>query len=117
MEIDDSLSNLADTESTTAQPDAEGSPKKKSSPKPDNLGGDNLLTTYLNSIRKIPLLSAEKEAETAYLVKKGDKQALDLMVTSNLRLVISIAKDYRARGLPLLDLIEEGNLGLIHAAQ
>jgi RNA polymerase primary sigma factor len=73
------------------------------------------LKLYIKDIRHIPLLSAEDEKKTAYRVKKGDAQARRLMVRSNLRLVINIAKQYANYGVPLLDLIEEGNLGLMKA--
>jgi len=73
------------------------------------------LKTYLKEIRLIPLLTAEEELDYARQVKKGDEQARKMMIRSNLRLVINIAKKYMYLGIPLLDLIEEGNLGLMRA--
>ncbi len=70
---------------------------------------------YLKEIGKIPLLSAEEELELAQSLEKGDEEAHKKMVEANLRLVVSIAKRYVGRGLPFLDLIQEGNLGLIKA--
>lgn len=77
----------------------------------------DLLSNYFSSIRRYPLLSSDEELDIGRKAREGDKSAIDLMITSNLRLVVKIAKNYRARGVPLLDLIEEGNLGLIHAVQ
>ena len=73
------------------------------------------LKLYIRDIRHIPLLSPEDELKTANLVKQGDAQARRTMIRSNLRLVINIAKQYSSYGVPLLDLIEEGNLGLMKA--
>ncbi|NQT33474.1 MAG: RNA polymerase sigma factor RpoD/SigA [Candidatus Omnitrophica bacterium] len=70
---------------------------------------------YLKDIRDLPLLTAEEEKELANKVKKGDKKARQKMIKSNLRLVINIAKKYSYLGVPMLDLIEEGNLGLMKA--
>jgi RNA polymerase primary sigma factor len=70
---------------------------------------------YLKDIRDLPLLTAEEEKELAYKVKKGNKKARQRMIKSNLRLVINIAKKYSYLGVPMLDLIEEGNLGLMKA--
>jgi RNA polymerase nonessential primary-like sigma factor len=72
---------------------------------------------YLNEIGKNPLLSAAEERVVAMAVKAGDFAARQRMIEHNLRLVVNIAKHYINRGLPLLDLIEEGNLGLIHALE
>ena len=70
---------------------------------------------YLKDIRDLPLLSAQEEKELAGKVKKGSKKARQQMIKSNLRLVINIAKKYSYLGVPMLDLIEEGNLGLMKA--
>lgn len=70
---------------------------------------------YLKDIRDLPLLSKEEEKEIAQKVKKGSKKARQKMIKSNLRLVINIAKKYSYLGVPMLDLIEEGNLGLMKA--
>ena len=78
---------------------------------------DDALKLYLREIHKAKLLTADEEKELAAKVDLGDKNAQDKMVISNLRLVVSIAKRYLNRGLPLLDLIEEGNLGLIKAVE
>ena len=72
---------------------------------------------YLKEISKIPLLTPEEEKALGYLVQAGDKEALQKMIESNLRFVIKIAKKYRKSGLPFLDLINEGNVGLIEAAR
>lgn len=72
---------------------------------------------YLKEISKIPLLSVEEEKEIGRRVQKGDKDALQKLVESNLRFVIKIAKKYRGHGISFLDLINEGNLGLIEAAK
>jgi len=72
---------------------------------------------YLNEIGFSPLLSAEEEVHFARLIKQGDAASRKRMIESNLRLVVKIARRYTNRGLPLLDLIEEGNLGLIHAVE
>lgn len=72
---------------------------------------------YLREIGKVPLLSAEEEVELAKRFEKGDKAAKDKLIQSNLRLVVSIAKKYIGRGLSLLDLIQEGNQGLIRAVE
>jgi RNA polymerase primary sigma factor len=72
---------------------------------------------YLKEISKIPLLTPEEEKALGYLAQKGDKEALQKMIESNLRFVIKIAKKYRKAGLPFLDLINEGNIGLIEAAR
>ncbi|MFN8575690.1 MAG: sigma-70 family RNA polymerase sigma factor [Candidatus Sericytochromatia bacterium] len=75
------------------------------------------LKLYLNSISKIPLLSAEEERELAKRIKKDDKIAKEKMTEANLRLVISIARKYRNSRLSFLDLIQEGNIGLIKAVE
>jgi RNA polymerase primary sigma factor len=71
------------------------------------------IKAYLKDVRKIPLLTAEQEIELAKRIKKNDKEARNKMIRSNLRLVISIAKRYMNLGVPLSDLIEEGNIGLM----
>ena len=78
---------------------------------------ESALSTYLREINKIPLLTPEEEIELAKRVAKGDKEARDRMIRANLRLVVSIAKNYVGRGLSLLDLIEEGNIGLMRAVE
>ena len=75
----------------------------------------NTLQTYLREIRRAPLFTPEQEFETAVRARAGDFRARQSMIERNLRLVVSIAKHYLGRGLPMSDLIEEGNLGLMHA--
>lgn len=72
---------------------------------------------YLKEISKIPLLTADEEKELGRRVQKGDREALQKLIESNLRFVIKIAKKYRKSGLPFLDLINEGNMGLMEAAR
>jgi RNA polymerase primary sigma factor len=74
------------------------------------------ISSYLREVRKIDLLTPEEEVELTKKVAEGDKRALDKLVNSNLRFVISVAKEYQGQGVPLVDLISEGNYGLIKAA-
>jgi RNA polymerase primary sigma factor len=78
---------------------------------------DDAIKIYLRDIQRTPLLTAESEKELARKVEHGDRDARNKMIESNLRLVVKIAKRYINRGLPFLDLIEEGNLGLIKAVE
>jgi len=75
------------------------------------------LQLFLNEAGRYPLLTAAEEVELAKLVERGDKPAKDRMINSNLRLVVSIAKKYQGHGLPLIDLIQEGIIGLIRAVE
>src|SRR5215210_3340801 len=75
------------------------------------------LQLFLNEAGRWPLLTAAEEVELAKLVERGDREAKDRMINSNLRLVVSIAKRYQGHGLSLLDLIQEGIIGLIRAAE
>jgi RNA polymerase primary sigma factor len=77
----------------------------------------DIIKLYLNDLKKSPLLSAEEEVTLARRVRQGDEQARAQMIESNLRLVVKVAKKYLFRGLPLSDLIEEGNIGLIKAVE
>jgi RNA polymerase primary sigma factor len=75
------------------------------------------LDKYLQEIGKVPLISVDEEAELARRIRQGDEEALEKLVKANLRFVVSVAKQYQNQGLPLTDLISEGNLGLIKAAR
>ncbi|MEO6410381.1 MAG: RNA polymerase sigma factor RpoS [Burkholderiaceae bacterium] len=77
----------------------------------------NPLQAYLRDIRRAPLFSPQEEFDTATRARAGDFEARQQMIEHNLRLVVSIAKNYLGRGLPMTDLIEEGNLGLMHAIE
>ena len=76
-----------------------------------------ILDSYLRDINTIPLLSPEDEAILSQQIKDGSQEALQKLVKANLRFVISVAKQYQNQGMPLLDLINEGNIGLIEAAK
>src|SRR5438105_12881179 len=75
------------------------------------------LARYLREIGRIPLLTPAEEIELAEKIKRGDAAARERMISSNLRLVVTIAQDYANIGLPLLDLISEGNIGLTKAVE
>lgn len=77
----------------------------------------SIVSRYFNEISKYELLTADEEYKLAVRAKKGDKRAKDALITSNLRFVVKIAKEYTNRGLPLSDLINEGNIGLISAIE
>jgi RNA polymerase nonessential primary-like sigma factor len=94
--------------------DAEDEPKAEAAPVAAQLDATRL---YLSEIGYSPLLTAEEEVYYGRLALRGDESARRRMIESNLRLVVKIARKYINRGLPLLDLIEEGNLGLIHAVE
>src|SRR6478752_4560274 len=78
---------------------------------------DTGLNRYLREIGRIPLLTPQQEIELAGKIKKGDAEAREQMINANLRLVVTIARDYTNLGLPLLDLISEGNIGLTKAVE
>ncbi len=79
--------------------------------------GDTAIKLYLREIGLVKLLTPQEEIELAAKIKKGDKKARELMIKANLRLVVKIAHDYEGLGLPLLDLINEGNIGLMKAVE
>lgn len=88
---------------------------------PEDYSNDVIITDsvklYLNEINKIPLLTADEEYQLGLKILEGDKEAVNKMVEHNLKLVIAIAKKYCGCGLPFLDVIQEGNTGLINAAE
>ena len=84
---------------------------------PEALGSDDPVRTYLREIGRVPLLNAEGEVELARRIEEGDEEAKHLLAQANLRLVVSIARRYVGRGMAFLDLIQEGNLGLIKAVE
>ena len=84
---------------------------------PEWIGVDDPVRMYLKEIGKVPLLSPDDEIELAKKIELGDEEAKKKLAESNLRLVVSIAKRYAGRGMQLLDLIQEGNLGLIKAVE
>ncbi|ACL69990.1 RNA polymerase sigma factor RpoD [Halothermothrix orenii] len=84
---------------------------------PEGVGIDDPVRMYLKEIGKVPLLTAEEEVDLAKRIEQGDEQAKRELVEANLRLVVSIAKKYVGRGMSFLDLIQEGNMGLIKAVE
>ena len=83
----------------------------------DSENFDRALAIYLEEISNIPMLSQKEEAGLAQYARQGDKEALMRLTKANLRFVVSVAKEYRNMGIPFLDLINEGNIGLIEAAK
>lgn len=79
--------------------------------------GEDDVRQYLSEIRRYPRLTPEEERELARRCASGDEEAIRLMVNSNLRLVVSVAREYAGRGVPLMDLIQEGSIGLLAAAK
>lgn len=97
--------------------DEEDIKKHLTTPGEDTKSDIDALNTYLRQISGHPLLTREEEVELAKRIERGDLGAKEELVNSNLRLVVSIARNYQNQGLPLLDLIQEGNTGLIRAAE
>ena len=83
----------------------------------ERMDGDSAIRLYLREIGQVKLLTPQEEIELAAKIKKGDKKAREHMIKANLRLVVKIARDYEGIGLPLLDLISEGNIGLMKAVE
>jgi RNA polymerase primary sigma factor len=99
-----------------AQP-AEGDTTQFLRREAERMDGDSSIRLYLREIGLVKLLTPQEEIELAARIKKGDKKAREHMIKANLRLVVKIARDYEGIGLPLLDLISEGNIGLMKAVE
>jgi RNA polymerase primary sigma factor len=99
-----------------ADSDSEESPAPRERER-SGYDGDTAIKLYLREIGQVKLLTPQEEIELAAKIKKGDKKARELMIKANLRLVVKIARDYEGIGLPLLDLISEGNIGLMKAVE
>ena len=102
----------SDTEFRKVAPVADQPPEERGS-----YDGDTAIKLYLREIGKVPLLTIQEEIDLAAKIKRGDKKAREHMIKANLRLVVKIARDYEGIGLPLLDLISEGNIGLMKAVE
>ena len=103
-------------EEPSADPEAQGASAPMLPGAPDDRSeASDALSLYLREVRRTPLFSPEEEYEVATRARAGDFAARQSMIEHNLRLVVSIAKGYLSRGVPFSDLIEEGNLGLMHA--
>lgn len=105
--------HLEETEVTPRIPTTESIPQ----PERGSYDGDTAIKLYLREIGQVPLLTLQEEIDLAARIKKGDKKAREHMIKANLRLVVKIAHDYEGFGLPLLDLISEGNIGLMKAVE
>ena len=79
--------------------------------------GEDDVCQYLQEIRRYPRLTAEEERELARRCAAGDEAAIRQMVNSNLRLVVSVAREYAGRGVPMMDLVQDGSIGLLAAAK
>lgn len=113
LEDDLNLDNLNLDETIKSEDGAEPAPVENS----DNISIDDPVKVYLKEIGRVPLLSPEEEVELAIRIGEGDVNAKKRLSEANLRLVVSIAKRYLGRGMHFLDLIQEGNLGLIKAVE
>lgn len=115
----DTLAEGSDAEDAAGRDgdDEDSPPERDARIKPGEGGAPDATRLYLAEIGYSPLLTAEEEVYFARRARRGDEAARKRMIESNLRLVVKIARRYLNRGLPLLDLIEEGNLGLIHAVK
>ncbi|MCD4688466.1 MAG: sigma-70 family RNA polymerase sigma factor, partial [Desulfuromonadaceae bacterium] len=120
-EVTNGRSPVAEEAETTGSDELESAvvskKKKNKADKEVSSSGDDAIKLYLKEIQKTKLLTAEEERSLARRIASGDMDARDHMIESNLRLVVKIAKRYMNRGLPFLDLIEEGNMGLIKAVE
>jgi RNA polymerase primary sigma factor len=105
-----------DVESRAADPAGDDSapPRERERTSYD---GDTAIKLYLREIGQVKLLTPQEEIQLAARIKRGDKKAREQMIKANLRLVVKIARDYEGIGLPLLDLISEGNIGLMKAVE
>ncbi len=119
---------LAEMEKETAELDKEAAKETEKVAVPRELpnepkeerqryDGESAIRLYLREIGKVPLLTIQEEIDLAALIQAGDKEAREKMIKANLRLVVKIAHDYDWLGLPLLDLINEGNIGLMKAVE
>jgi RNA polymerase primary sigma factor len=108
---------LVEADERAAELEAEA--REASAPDRDrsSYDGDTAIKLYLREIGQVKLLTPQEEIELAARIKKGDKKAREQMIKANLRLVVKIARDYEGIGLPLLDLISEGNIGLMKAVE
>ena len=116
----ESISQIkADKKTAEKKPVKKRKKKTKAEQAIQKIGNDanRSLSKYLQEISKFEPLHPEREIELAIAVKKGSRRALKELTEANLRFVVSVAKDYQGQGLPLTDLINEGNLGLIKAAE
>src|SRR6478672_4356408 len=116
--VEEDATEQADSAKVERAPDKRGGRRKTKTQldlRPDMT--TDSLQLFLKDIGKVRLLTAQEEVDLAKRIERGDLDAKQKMVESNLRLVVSIAKNYRNQGLPFLDLIQEGTLGLVRAAE
>jgi RNA polymerase primary sigma factor len=125
-EVDDSLLTLPPMTPAASQPAVRrgATPRRRRSEDQEenaangaDAGESDAVMTYLREIGRVPMITHEREIELAQRIESGDRDAMKQFILANLRLVVSIAKRYVGRGLTLLDLIQEGNIGLIRAVQ
>ncbi|MBP2017563.1 RNA polymerase primary sigma factor [Symbiobacterium terraclitae] len=120
---EDDVATLVEADAVPApdsEPDGEPAPDEEVEidlSVPEGIAIDDPVRMYLKEIGRVPLLTAEEEVEYAERIEKGDEEAKRRLAEANLRLVVSIAKRYVGRGMQFLDLIQEGNLGLIKAVE
>ena len=116
-QIDEFYASLEELHIDVVEPEAQEEEPASASPADVSEISTDSLQLFLKDIGKVPLLTAAQEVELSKRIERGDHRAKQQMVEANLRLVVSIAKNYRNQGLPFLDLIQEGTIGLVRAAE
>jgi RNA polymerase primary sigma factor len=122
-DLDESMLSLPTVTAESEAPARRSPARRRRSEEDENMvnaadaGESDAVMTYLREIGRVPMITHEREIELAQRIESGDRDAMRQFILANLRLVVSIAKRYVGRGLTLLDLIQEGNIGLIRAVQ